>query len=267
MVLVLIAITFRFVSQDTIDETEQASNETIQPTEKVITDTGIGYNITSADVPKNSEIQFKVGEKFVYQTPKVESSSFFGKAWSQATTTYTIDGIERVDGRDCYLVTEMDNSTFVESGGRTPQSYVHVFRLCYDTETGRVLRASTKTMDGEYVIKDGAEELRADHSFFAYWMLGLDDNARWETLSTEVTPSLNMVEHGKDEFRVIQREMINGRESFKVEKKIIGDLDKKEVTGVDYYWVDVKKRIMVRWERYNGDMEGKYVEDNLLSEL
>lgn len=232
----------------------------IEPIEKVIKDTGIGYNFTYfGNIQKNSEIQFKVGDKFLYRTE--------GDLGGYSNITYFVEEIKKVDGRECYVVSETDSSIYIEAEGWPPQYFSRTITLCYDKETGRVLRVTLRENNEEFIIEDGANELRAMHSFFAYWMLGLSDDAKWEILFTQITPSLNLTEYHKAEFRVLGREKVNDRECFKVELRYVELLDKKEVvTSIDYYYVDVKKRIVVRWARYSVD-KLKYSEMNFISEL
>jgi len=235
------------------------NSSVIEPNEKIIHG-AIEYTLKSfGDIQKNSEIQFKVGDKFLYQSDKEEATGSYGN------TTYFVEGIKKVGDRECYLVSETDDFFFIEYTGARPQILSRTNTLCYDKETGKVLQVALREDGKEFIIKDGADEMRAMHSFFAFWMLGLHDDAKWEILFTEITPSLNLTENLKAEFRVLGREKINNRECFKVELRYV-DLDKKEVTDIDYYYIDVKKRIVVRWERYTKDMV-KYAVMDLISEL
>ncbi len=254
IILVLIfAISYMFLNQNSRGDTAQINNETIQPTEKIIQDTGIGYEASYSELPKNSDIQFKVGQKFIYKTPEEE--------YGWLITTYRVEKIERKNGKEYFVVLQEDNSTTFDDKERI--NIIQYFTYYYDKENGKV--SQIKVNDA--IVKDGAENLRAtDMSFFAYWMLSLDDNANWEIKFTETTPSLNLVEHRNFEFRVLAREKVNNRECFKVEKRIINIDKKNELEEIDYYWVDVKKRILIKKEFYSTD-KVKIYEMNIISEI
>ncbi len=258
IMVLIVTIIYMPHDQNLINNTSQISNEIIQPSEKIISDAGIKYEATGSELPKNSDILFKIGEKFIYKTPE--------KEYGGLITTYNVEKIEEINGRECFVVIQEDNETTIETlfGKKEINNVIRHFTYYYK-ESGKVLKLKVENA----VVKDGAEDLRAtDMSFFAYWMLGLDDNAKWEINFTETTktPSSDLVEHRKFEFRVTGREKINTMECFKVEKRVI-NLDKNnKVEEIDYYWIDVKKRILIKKEFYNED-KVKYFEENLVSRL
>ena len=235
-------------------------NGIIEPTEKIvekIANTSIGYSVSEAEIKKNSEISFKVGDKFMYQSPGYREKD-------GCQDTFTIERSEKVSGRDAYVVVNEHNEIYAETLFEKTKHYStdDTTTYYYDKIDGEVLKIVND--DGE-VIKDGAENLRATaKTFFAYWMLGLADDAKWELSFTQTTSFLNMTEHRKDEFRVVGREKVNNRNCFKVEKRIV-NIDKNLVEEIDYFWVDVKKRILIKKEFYADNV--KYFEENLVSEL
>jgi len=252
-VVIIAAIGYVLLTQNINNNApQQMSNETVEPTEKIVRDTGIGYHLSYIeDIPKNSEIQFKVGQKFIYKTPE--------KEYGWMTKTFTVEKIERKNGKEYFVVVQESNSTTFDFGEK--RNTLHYFTYYYDKENGRVAQIKVNN----HTVMDGSQELRAtDSSFFAYWMLGLKDNAKWKIKFTEITPSLNLVEHKTFEFRVLGREKVNNRECFKVEKRIINNDKKDAVEDIDLYWVDVEKRIFVKKERYTAD-KVKYSELNLVS--
>jgi len=253
-VVIIAAIGYVLLTQNTDNNTpQQMSNETVEPTEKIVRDTGIGYNLSYiGDLPKNSEIQFKVGQKFIYKTPE--------KEYGWEIDTFTVEKIERKNGKEYFVVVQESNSTTFGDFNEK-RNILRYFTYYYDKENGRVAQIKVDNV----TVMDGSQELRAtDLSFFAYWMLGLKDNAKWEIKFTEITPSLNLVEHSTFEFRVLGREKVNNRECFKVEKRIINNDKKDAVEEIDYHWVDVEKRILVKEEYYTAD-KVKLVELNLVS--
>ncbi len=243
-----------------VSEQNTSQNKTnIGESEKIISDTGMEYKTTSSELPKNSEIQFKIGEKFVYKTLE--------KEYGWLITTYYVEKIEEINGRECFVVFQEDNETTIETlfDKKETNNVIHYFTYYYHKKSGKVLKLKVESA----IVKDGAEDLRStDMSFFAYWMLGLYDDAKWETNFTETTRthSSDLVEHRKFEFRVMEKEKVNNKECFKVEKRVI-NLDKNnKVEERDYYWIDIKKRILIKKEFYNED-NLKYFEQNLVSDL
>lgn len=251
LVAILLSVgSFLYFNKNKIEDIEG----NIKPLEKVVSgkESGRQYNVSGGELPKNSEINFKVGQKFVYKSPEDEYGWF--------TSTYTIERIEKVDGRDCYIVLAYYETISKEED---MHSNTHYISYCYDIEEGRVLQI----MAGGDVIDDGAEEVRATNSFFAYWMLGLTDEAKWN-MQTDITWYLKgkeEVKKGKDEFRVIGKERVNNRDSFKVERRIITE---NIVSSINYYWVDVEKRILLRKEFYDTSSGGKikYYEEDMIYE-
>lgn len=251
LVAILLSVgSFLYFNKNKIEDIEG----NIKPLEKVVSgkESGRQYNVSGGELPKNSEINFKVGQKFVYKSPEDE----YG--WSMSI--YIVESIGKVEGRDCYNVLGGYETI---SKGEDVSNTTHYLSYCYDIETGRVLRLKT----GDSIIKDGSEDIRATNSFFAYWMLGLTDEAKWN-MQTDITWYLKgkeEVKKGKDEFRVIGKERVNNRDSFKVERRIIRE---NIVSSIEYYWVDVEKRILLRKEFYDTSSGGKikYYEEDMIYE-
>lgn len=181
----------------------------------------------------NSAIPFKVGQKFEYE---IKGYSQDGEIISQGQGIYTLKAIN-----EKYYTLQIKGSIFV----LRPSDYMFNFEniYYYNKTTGDLERVD---FDGESYFGEKAELRAVDTSvIFAKWMLALTDNFYYKK------------ERIYKKIKVVGREKINDRETFKVEVETVSP-DRKMII-----WVDVKKRIAIKETKFT---DGDTYERNLISE-
>lgn len=161
------------------------------------------------ELPKNSEISFGVGDVFYYETT----------GGAKDRTIYTVEGIETINGSDCFIVQR--NHSFIGPSDRTE----FTDRLWYDKNTGEVKKADL----GYYPLSVKVAQFLTKGWFFSPWMLSLTDD-----FELEIRYNCTYEPGAVIKYQVVGREMVNGRECFKVK---LNDV---------YLWIDIKKRILVK---------------------
>lgn len=160
---------------------------------------------------RNSDVPFKVGDTFSYE--------FAGSA--KDTDIYTVEGIERINGSDCFVVRREYSFT-------GPSDTIHTTeRVWYDKDTGRIKK--DELSESDILYGEVAESLSSDTLFFAQWMLSLTDDFKLEIRYNDTYATAGVLS-----YEVVGREKIDGRNCFKVK---VNDR---------YLWVDAEKRILIK---------------------
>lgn len=181
----------------------------------------------------NAAIPFKAGQKFEYE---IRGYSQDGGIISQGQGIYTLKAIN-----EKYYTLQIKGSIFV----LRPSDYMFNFEniYYYNKTTGDLERVD---FDGESYFGEKAELRAVDTSvIFANWMLALTDNFYYKK------------EGIYKKIKVVGKEKINDRETFKVEVETASS-DRKMII-----WVDVKKRIAIKEKKF---IDGDAYERNLISE-
>lgn len=174
--------------------------------------------------------------------------------------TFVISQIETINGREYYAIIG-NNTGFLErsSGIENVGSIISTW-YC-DKENGRCIGKNINPTN-----YSDENTYATDSSMFAYWMLGLKDNARWSIyVSAKQTEENRTTEANlKYEFEVIGKEKVDNTPSFKVKLDYI-DMDTKRIKETRYYWVDADRRILIKKEVFRDNVEAS--EEKLVNEL
>jgi hypothetical protein len=189
--------------------------------------------------------QFKIPQKFVYNSTP---SSVSGVGYYREELVFTIENIEEIDGRKYYAITRNLAGFLNEFGtiGMEERLEDIITTWYCDKENGRCIgknMGSTNYSDENSFVTDS--------SMFAYWMLGLKENLKWNMYITATQD--NMVFNVKYEFEVVGKEKVDDIECFKVKMRYV-DTDTKKVEETRYYWIDVTRRILIKKEVYKDSL-------------
>ena len=172
----------------------------------------------------NTEVHFEVGKEFRYES--IETID--GKRYANRLSTYTIESIEEIDKKTCYVLHLKWNATIYQ-----PSEYnMEVENIIYhEINTGEIIKVILNTdepLSAQTVIfgKEAERELiETNDLLFAPWMLNLIDKFTYEGLYIA---------------RVIGKERINGESTFKI-----------EIVSSDrtiYMWISIEKSIPLKQE-------------------
>jgi hypothetical protein len=206
------------------------------------------------EITPNMKPDFKVGEIFEYEKTG-NGGDFGGGALERAKIIFKVEGIERINKTDYYLISHVRSGSFLFKGlNGEPRSIEDIweFKHYIDLETGKFLKTNAEI----YSIRDGVvgtkttnevivpenKQLTYDGMVIYYlWMLSLDENFK-----IEVTDEEGVI---KEEFEVTGTDTLAGRECFKVEKRTTY-LRTNKVISIDKMWVDKNRRILLKSEDY-----------------
>jgi len=285
IIFILFIATIFFVFKDTlyiennpeIKDTSSFENSTnnsyIANTEKEIEEIRKKENITGTstftstleDAPMTSKLNFKIGEKYVYDVNWPNNFKFQGFEnktnrnmvlydYVYFQINFTVDKKERINKTDCFVISTNGSGEVVagvvniEGVLRPMKIYPFKEASAYiDTETGNIVKESCFT--GSLRI-------------YSPWMLKLKEDLKWtermegnstgSVICTDGECTVVKEESGfmrEQSYEVKGVEKMNGRKCFKVETRIKNCRNgecKVEHRGT--YWVDVEKRITVKFE-------------------
>lgn len=216
--------------------------------------------------PLTSKPNFKIGEKYSYWVKKVFPAPVRGSELSNSNRvfldhlyfniTFNVDGKERINRTDFYVISTQGSGKVLmgyfktQNGQRPITSYLLKPTKQYiNTETGK--------------IKGGAKVLLYSVPFYAPWMLKLKENLKWsEITNTETGGTVSCI---NKECRLVKKEPKEIKEEESYEVKGIEDVFKRKCFKVEVtkkecengkckiinkkiYWVDVEKRIAIKYE-------------------
>ncbi len=228
------------------------NNNSIKQTEKYIVNP-VKYEITSAkNLRRNANVPLSVGQEFRYYLNKYDGG--------YGNETYNVERIEIIEGKVYYVVRVNKEGVFKSDDGSQHIEFTQT--IYYDKDNGSVLKLLGL---GKVLTGDDAE-ITISESFFASWMLALDDNFKWKQ---EYTYTIGEKTKKKSkEYEVVNRDKVEGIECFKVKVTTISNPEEiiKKITYKSYLWIDAKKRILIKSEYWSkGNLRTS--ETNLVSEL
>jgi len=195
-------------------------------------------NISYINYSINKNLSLHVGEQFKYE------EKFFERDFKDAILREIIvdeedliRSYEKINGKEYVCVDKIINGTLesvnflgVYSSDKNG-SYTRTY--CYNSVGQR------KKMLNKILVDDEMD----DNDFFAFWMLGLEKNKRFEIrFKTNENRTITW------RFNVLGIENINAIQCFKVEKKdVYEDIESNEY---QVYWIDAEKRTLVKVEKY-----------------
>jgi hypothetical protein len=216
------------------------------------------------EITPNMKPYFKVGETFVYEQTGNGGDPESG-AIERMKFIFKVEGIERINKTDYYIVSHVGNSSFFFKGSKgEPHSIEQtwVFKHYISVETGKFLKTNAEfyvTRDGFVSPKEIDEVIVPENKQLTYnlmviyylWMLSLDENFKIETTDEKGVM--------KDEFEFIGTDTLNGRECFKVKKRTT-NIRTNEVLSIDNMWVDKQRRILLKSEHYEDRIKMSEIE-------
>ncbi len=208
------------------------------------------------DLELNFHPSFSLGQRFFYKT---NSRPISGGEDYYEEETFSIERIERIKGREYYVIIR-NNTGFLAKSSRIENLGSIINTWYCDKENGKCIGKNinpTEYSDENMFVTDS--------SFFAYWMLGLKDNLRWNIYvnATQIDASGTMHINKKYEFEVIGKEKVDDIPSFKV-KMTYMDVDTKRIEETRYYWIDINRRILIKKVVFRDNI--KEFEENLVDE-
>ncbi len=244
-----------------ITNQNESGDNYIESTEKTISNVVLIENVDSLEL--NSHPSFSAGQKFFYKTSSIplqeEREGYYFEE-----EMFTINRIERINGREYYVI--IRNSTgYISVDPINPvivESFENIINTWYcDKENGKCIG---KNINPEKYLDENM--FVTDSSLFAYWMLGLKENLRWNmylNATQETAKDEYLKVNQKYEFEVIGKEKVNNILCFKVKMTYI-DTDTKEVY-VRNYWIDAERRILIKKEEFQNGI--RIYEQNLIKEV
>ncbi len=170
-------------------------------------------------------VSFKVGQRFEYKRTGYDKN---GTVVSYEDSIVTVEGIEKIDDNDYYVVYDRWNVTVIKPSDYTINV---VEKYYYDTQNGNVIKIEMTNKQGEQreVLEDDKNIewiMTQTGVILAPWMLYLSDTFMYRC------------KYGDCKIKVIGREWINDREVF------ILEIEKPDCKS--YSWIDVEKRILIK---------------------
>ncbi len=259
---------------EVIVETPEKTEKWIQETEKRqnITHTSIIYS-SLENVSFESKPTFKVGEKYTY---KIKSPVPFQSSYDHNTNsgriiedyiyynvTFTVDKKERINKTDYYVFS-------TEGSGNVIVGYAHGGnkKSALRTTFTPPLKWYINTENGK-IFNKYMEEIIDYTQTYHPWMLKLSDELKWtinredkstgsiscESISGELMKCRvnkeESIEGFEQTYEVEGIENINGKKCFKVKgKEKLCNNRKCKVLKTMTYWIDVEKRITVKYQQW-----------------
>jgi len=180
----------------------------------------------------NKQPQFEVGQKFFYRTNNI-SVGF--SEYYYAEDIFTVNGTREINGPEYYEVIRNYSFHFIEDHviyGITDDVSNLVENFYYNVENGTCIGKTVNP--GSYSNEDS---YATDVAFFAPWMLGLEENLKWEMNDEDSYRSYKS--------KVLGREKVSSISCFKVKMQVFYKGNLREVRN---YWIDCERRIMIEEE-------------------
>ena len=245
---------------DNVDVPNHSKENYIESTEKHVVNTVEIEKLE--DMELNARPTFSIGQKFFYEFNPPNPIS--GEGYYYEKETFTVKGTERINGREYYVIVS-NNTGWLKKGNKIEKLDDIINTWYYDKENGKCigknLNPTTYSDENTYAT---------DASMFAYWMLGLRDDMKWDiytkTIETETIGDKTgvMKYNTKYEFEVVGKEKVDDVLCFKVKMRYV-DMDTKRVEETRYYWIDANRRILIKKEVFRDGI--KSFEEKLTKEL
>lgn len=250
-IVILLVVGLYIISHDK-NPAEQVENNTIQNNESSYIENTTKhvaeYNvkISSENLSINTKPQFKVGDKFRYKTTtQIQGISM------NSISDYSADKIERINNTDYYLVINTQTQQVPNPKTGAIMNMTTETKSYINKETGEILKIATSVGGHEITMSKDAASV-SGNGMFATWMLSLTDNFKWKVNAEDT--SFGMAPNAETiEYQVVGKEKVNGRNCFKVEMRV----KSKQMSGDEgkiIFFVDVKKRIVVKMQMYSGNL-------------
>ena len=252
------------------------------------------WSSTLDSISITSEPKFVVGEKYAYfvrwhQTidfnkPGMHAPNVIYNDYMYFNITFTVDKKEKINKTNYYKISTEGSGVvivgYIKSEAGTKQMTTELFPSeadHIDEKTGESVNLQTKEKIEEKDVALGRTTL-SHLSVFYPWMLKLSEGAKWTDILEEKSTGSIFCNDGrckaikersetkdKQEYEVKGIEIVNKRKCFKVEgrrliQKNNGDW---EVTHRKIFWVDVEKRITVKYQLWYQNLQT--VEINLIN--
>lgn len=270
------------------NQTEKVIVETEEEAEKWVEEAMKRENITDVssvqstleNAPLTSKPAFEVGEKYTYtiKTPPGPQIDTFSKIPNAIVdnyifynVTFSVDKKERINKTEYYLMStegsgevivgwvNIEEKKEIHSITTTP---IYPVKWYVDAENGKKFSEDMEELD-DLLLSRSASLLSKT---YIPWMLKLSDGLKW-TIRADATSTgragCNNGDNGMEctvtkeythnveeqSYEVKGIEKINGKDCFKVENRIkICKNEVCRVSGIQTYWVDVKKRIAIKFQ-------------------
>jgi len=241
---------------------------------------------TLDSMPMNSEPKFVTGEKYTYfvrypqpidlNKPGMHPPNVIFNDYRYFNITIRVDGKERINGTECYKISTDGSGEVIvgyvkDERGTRPILGVLIdpFTEYLDAKTGESVDSRT----GKIVKGNGG--LLEDYKFYAPWMLKLSEGMKWTNFyESKSTGYVGCDETGchavkkeqevkeKEEYEVKEIEIVNKRKCFKVEGRTLRQENNGmwKVTHKKIYWVDVEKRITVKYQLWYQNLQTVEIE-------
>ncbi len=233
------------------------------------------YSSTFGELNKTADLQFKVGEKYFYHRlqnfPEHENENIFLSP-EEYDTVIEVRETDRINQSNYYVLASKNVSVHPqyfkkdENGiwKKKEQTGVITTVTITKNENGttneKISKENTPIYEGctRNVNKENSEVLDIKvgncpvlYEVYAKWMLYLDKGVKWIEKQNDSDQKIDI--RFEKEWTVNSIEKINGIECFKVgvisKTEILGSGGKKISSEIVTYWIDVKKRILVKMEK------------------
>lgn len=213
---------------------------------------------TTFEDKRTSGPKFEVGEKYTYHIMMVPTTQKDVIAPPfDFNISMKVDRTERINKTECYVLKIDSVNVSIEALVRDENGVLHYFQ-----EPSEVFGGVEEYIDKESGNETYWKKLELEGiplpSFYESWMLSLKENFRWKSKGAmkdfiDKETLLETVEEGK----VKGIEEVNNRKCFVVEViQLNSEINKGKTTyqilNKDIYWVDVEKRVLVKYQRFEG---------------
>lgn len=217
--------------------------------------------ITTFDTTQmTSEPKFDVGERYVYKVWLNHPINPNGESIKQPyeyTTKIVVDGIERINKTEYYVLQEENRSIYPSLQVKDEYGIWKTATSTNPLNLGGCILKISKDNGRILVTPTPGTMCVVLEEMTIYWeydiLLYLDENKKF-TIGAEIGGVGGILGRDAVEFEVKGIEEMKGRRCFRLEterKYERGGMMKIHQRGI--YWVDVDKRIPVKVERYEGD--------------
>ncbi len=214
----------------------------------------------SNDLRPNTKPKFKVGQKLKYNYNTIIYGSY-----KNLKLEYEVKGIDIMDHKKCYNVEIKEEHLMLSSSTRVTSKEKNISQdeeihneylsSCIDVENGEIKYLIKKDTNENMINEE--RKYKEGIGIYAPWMLALDDNMKWKVSinTSEYIDNPNIVLH--ENFEVVEREVVNNKECFKVVVSHTSETTKglEKVDKRVIMWINVNERIIEKGQVFVGNLK------------
>lgn len=217
---------------------------------------------STAELKTNSKLILSQGQTFKYKLDyPTRQQNIIDKnnhiASVDNSIVFFVESIRMINKTKCYKIisNETKSIEMMYEGKYIKSSSSFKYVVYIDTEDGKPIQID---IENTTVVKQNVSIPSLDllcaigKSFYAPWMLALEKDMKWkeDIISTEPVKQESHLE-----YEVLGIENINKRKCFKVNVRFSNKIENNQQSVTNsIMWIDVEKRILIRWELYGDNL-------------